>query len=123
MAEADNEQPGPEKDYGAAYSEESFWKKVGAFARTAGIEVVEKALILYFCLRDGDTPAAAKAIIASALGYFIVPMDVIPDITPVAGFADDLGALAMAFAAVVLHVKPEHRSAAKEKAKEWFGND
>lgn len=98
-------------------------KRSAPFARTAGIEVVEKALILYFCLRDRDTPAAAKAIIASALGYFIVPMDVIPDITPVAGFADDLGALAMAFAAVVLHVKPEHRSAAKEKAKEWFGND
>ena len=123
MGETENEKPRSEQDYGAAYSEESFWTKVAAFARTAGLEVVEKALILYFCLQDRDTPGTAKAIIATALGYFIVPTDVIPDITPVAGFADDLAALAMAFAAVVLHIKPEHRRAAKEKTKEWFGDD
>lgn len=120
---ADNDNRDSEKDYGTEYSEESFWTKVAAFARKAGIEVVEKALILYFCLQDRDTPATAKAIIASALGYFIVPTDVIPDITPVAGFADDLGALALAFALVALHVKPEHRSQAEERMKEWFGDD
>lgn len=112
-----------ERDYGTEYSDESFWTKVRDFARAAGIEVVEKALILYFCLQDRDTPATAKAIIASALGYFILPTDLIPDITPVAGYADDLGALAMACVAVVVHVKPEHRSQAKEKTREWFGDD
>lgn len=120
---SENDSRDSERDYGFEYTEESFWTKVGAFARTAGIEVVEKALILFFCLQDRDTPATAKALIASALGYFIVPTDVIPDITPVAGFADDLGALAMALAAVVLHIKPEHRRQARERMKEWFGDD
>ena len=84
---SENDSRDSERDYGFEYTEESFWTKVGAFARTAGIEVVEKALILFFCLQDRDTPATAKALIASALGYFILPTDLIPDITPVAGYA------------------------------------
>lgn len=121
--EAEDERPDSEKDYGAAYSEESFWAKIAAFALRAGIELVEKALILYYCLQDRDTPAWAKAVIVSALGYFIVLTDVIPDFTPAAGFTDDLGALAVAFAAVVAHIKPEHRSQAEVRMKEWFGDE
>jgi uncharacterized membrane protein YkvA (DUF1232 family) len=45
------------------------------------------------------------------------------DFTPAAGFTDDLGALAVAFAAVLAHMKPAHRSQAEERMKEWFGDD
>ena len=49
----------------------------------AGKEVIEKALILYYCLQDDDTPAWAKTTIIGALGYFISPIDAIPDLVPV----------------------------------------
>ena len=109
--------------YGRKYSDESFWAKVRAFARKAGIEVVEKALILYSCLQDPDTPAWAKGVIVSALGYFIVPTDVIPDFTPLTGYGDDLVMLTAALAVVLVHIKPEHKRQAEEKRKEWFGDD
>lgn len=99
-------------DFSKEYKDESFWKKITDLALNAGKEVVEKALTLYFCLIDSDTPSWAKGVIVSALGYFIVPMDAIPDPTPVVGFSDDLGALASAIAIVAAHIKPEH----KEKA-------
>ena len=72
-------------------------------------------LTLYYCLLDPDTPAKAKAVIVSALGYFIFPMDAIFDAVPVVGYSDDLGVLALALAAVLMHIKPEHWYLAREK--------
>ena len=109
------------RDYAGSYDEESFWDKLGRFAVRAGKEVVEKALVLFYCLQDPDTPTRAKGIIAGALGYLIVPLDAIPDLTPGVGFVDDLGALTLALTIVVAHVKPEHHERARTKLNDWFG--
>jgi len=106
--------------YSKKYSESSFWNKIKNYARSAGKEVIEKALILYFCLKDPDTPSWAKSVIIGTLGYFILPMDAIPDLTPFIGFSDDLGALAAALGIVSFHIKKEHKEKAKEKMNEWF---
>lgn len=103
------------------HSEESFWRKVTDFAKTAGKEVIVTALTSYYCAMDPDTPATAKAIIVGALGYFILPLDAIPDPTPVVGFSDDLGALVMAVTLVAAHIKPEHRKKAEEQWANIFG--
>jgi uncharacterized membrane protein YkvA (DUF1232 family) len=55
-----------------------------------GREVIEKALWLYYAAQQPNTPLWAKTAIYGALGYFISPIDAIPDITPVIGYADDL---------------------------------
>ena len=107
-------------DYGGAYSRKSFRGKVAAFAPAAGKEVIRKALTLYRCLRDPDTPKWARARIIGALGYFIFPLDAIPDVVPLTGFSDDLGVLALALATVAFHVKPEHKRQAEEKLAGWF---
>ena len=108
-------------DYSNNYSDNELLEKLTQFAKSAGRELVEKALILYYAASDPDTPQKAKAIIFSALGYFILPLDAIPDITPLLGFSDDLGAIALALATVAAHIKPQHRLAAKEKTNKWFG--
>ena len=103
------------------FDENSFWKKVGRFARRAGKEVIEKVLVLYYCLQDPDTPKWARRIIMGALAYFVIPIDAIPDITPFAGFADDFGTLVAAMAMVVTHIKPEHWEMADERLLHWSG--
>ncbi|MBD2258612.1 DUF1232 domain-containing protein [Pseudanabaena sp. FACHB-2040] len=85
-----------------------------------GLPITEKVLTLYYCFCDRDTPAWAKTVIVGALGYFILPLDAIPDITPVAGYTDDFGMLASAFAMVAVHIKQEHVDQAREKLKIWF---
>ena len=110
-----------ESQYEKAYSEDSFWSKVKKFALAAGREVIEKALILYYSLGEPDVPKWAKGTIVAALGYFIFPADAIPDITPVVGYADDLGVLVAALAAVAAHVTPEAKRLAAEKLKILFG--
>lgn len=106
--------------FARSYSEKSFWNKVKRFARVAGKEVVSKALLLYYCYSDPTTPKWIKGVIVGALGYFISPLDAIPDAIPVAGYADDLGALVAAAALVAVHLKRSHADAAKKKLAEWF---
>ena len=50
--------------------------------KVAGETVINKALTLYYCARDTDTPAWASTIIYGALVYLINPVDAIPDILP-----------------------------------------
>jgi len=102
------------------FSEDSFWNKTKNFAKVAGETVLEPALKLYYSANDSDTPVWAKTTVYSALGYFISPIDAIPDITPIIGYSDDLGVLVAATAAVAVHIKEEHGEKAKETLKQWF---
>ena len=102
------------------YSQNGFWNKLRNFA-TAGREVVEHSLSLYYTAQAPNTPAWAKTVIYGVLGYFILPADAIPDPIPVVGFSDDLAALVAALATVGIHVTPEIKNRAKKKAAEWFG--
>lgn len=106
--------------YTQAYSEGSFWDKAKGYAKAAGEAVLEPALKLYYSSSDPDTPAWAKTVIYGALGYFISPIDAIPDITPLIGYSDDLGVLAAAVATTAAHIKDEHTQRARETLKQWF---
>ena len=103
------------------YSEADFWSKLRRFARKAGREVVEKALWLYFALQRPETPAWAKRTIIGALAYFILPIDIIPDLAPLVGFTDDLGMLVMAIGTVSAYITPMVKEQAKIQTNKWFG--
>ncbi len=103
------------------YSDSSFWDKVKKFALTAGKEVIEKALWLYYAAQRPETPKWAKTAIYGALAYFISPIDAIPDITPLVGFTDDLGALAAAIAMTSAYINEDVKAKASKKLLDWFG--
>jgi uncharacterized membrane protein YkvA (DUF1232 family) len=110
-------------EYQNAYSESGFWDKLKRFATAAGKEVVEKALLLYYAGQEEKAPAWAKATIVASLGYFIAPLDAIVDLTPVVGYADDLGVLALAIAAVAAYINDDVRTKTADKMLAWFGDD
>lgn len=107
--------------FASQYSDKGFWDKLMKFAKTAGKEVIQKALWLYYAAQRPETPLWAKTTIYAALGYFIFPIDAIPDPTPVIGYSDDLGVLAVAVATVAAHITNEVKAAADQKLKDWFG--
>ena len=110
-------------NYEKHYSEESFWDKIKKYAKKAGRQVVELSFQLYYAYQSPETPAKEKAIILGALGYFIFPIDAIPDITPLIGYTDDLGVLLMAIYMVAKYITPEIKSKAKIEADKLFGKD
>ncbi len=109
-----------EQTYSNEFTETSFWQKVKNVTKTAGCELIEKALVMYYATMDEDTPVWARTILVGALGYFICPIDAIPDAIPGGGYADDAGAIAAALGMVAAHIKPEHKVLAKRKVDEWF---
>ena len=106
--------------YEKYYSEEGLMDKLKKFAKKAGIKTVYAALLLYYVLLSKDVPVKEKGLIIGALGYLILPIDLIPDAIPIAGFTDDLAALAYAIHAVRSYVSPEIEVQAKAKLKDWF---
>lgn len=110
-------------NYEDNYDERSLSRKISSYARVAGQKVIFQVFVLYYCLLDRDTPKWAKAPIISALGYFIFPLDAIPDIIVGAGYSDDLGVLVVAMGMVLAHVKDEHKDRAREQVARIFGND
>lgn len=105
---------------GSEYSEDSFFRKITNFALKAGRELIHRSFVLYYTLQDKDTPTWARSVIYGALGYFIMPLDTVPDFTPVVGYSDDLGALIGAMAIVAVHVKDKHKILAEQKLASIF---
>lgn len=109
--------------YEKHYSEESLADKITKVAKKAGIKVVYAALLLYYVLKSPMTSKGDRAKIIGALGYFILPIDLIPDGIPIAGYTDDLAALTWVIYAVAKNITPEIKAQAKAKLAEWFGKD
>lgn len=108
------------KSHEKNYSDEGFWKKTTKYAKKAGEKTLSPALKLYYSAKDSDTPTWAKTTIYGALGYFISPIDGIPDVTPALGYTDDIGILAGAIGVVAAHIKDEHAEQAMQTLKRWF---
>ena len=70
-------------------------------------------LTAYYCAIDPATPARAKATLLGALGYFVLPLDAIPDMFLAFGYTDDLAVLLLALRIVQAHITQAHRDRAK----------
>ena len=68
------------------YSAPRLWRTLKKVSISAGRKTLLTALTLFYCLQDRDTPPWAKGIIVGALGYLVLPTDLIPDIIPGAGY-------------------------------------
>ncbi|GAA5416881.1 hypothetical protein Pryu01_01920 [Paraliobacillus ryukyuensis] len=68
-------------------------------------------------------PIVLKAIIVGALGYFILPLDIIPDLAVGVGYTDDLSAVIFALFQVALYVDDGIEIQAKGKLKKLFGEN
>ncbi|RUU95173.1 DUF1232 domain-containing protein [Mesorhizobium sp. M6A.T.Cr.TU.017.01.1.1] len=91
---------------------ENFWRTAKKAARQ--IPFMEELIAAYYCAMDKNTPLRAKGILLAALGYFVLPTDVIPDFVFGLGFTDDIAVLTAAITAVKAHITPAHRLAARQ---------
>ena len=107
------------KKYEGKYSEKGFWAKIKKCAKKAGIVFVLNALKLYYAMEKGKATRSQVLTILGALGYFISPIDAVPDFLP-GGLLDDGGVLASAIALLACCSDNEVVKAAEKKTSEWF---
>lgn len=116
----DTKVPQDIEQYQDNYSESGLFSKIGKVCKKAGMKVIYYVLLLYYVLMDPNTPMGNKTIIIGALGYFILPIDLIPDVIPIAGYADDLAALTACLETVKASITPSIRKKALQKLLDWF---
>ena len=114
--------PADLSEYEKDFSFDKLMSKIKETAKKAGLKAIYMALLLYYALDSPTISTMDKAIIYGALGYFICPIDIVPDIIPFIGLTDDIAVLAWAFSRVKHNVNDMTREKAKTKLKIWFGN-
>ena len=86
----------------------------------AGRTIAQPALEAFEMLIDASTPTQVRMTMFAALTYLIMPMDLVPDLVPVAGFSDDLVALTAVISLWSSYITPEIRNKARRKLDKWF---
>ena len=106
---------------GTYFSEKSFWKKIERVAKKVGATVLRPVFTLYYMLQDEKVPLQHKAYIIGALGYFILPFDLIPEsVLPIIGFTDDVAVMTFVLKMVKDSITPEIRRKADQKILDLF---
>ena len=59
-------------------------------------------------------PLRVRGILLAALGYFVLPLDAVPDMFALVGFTDDIAVLTTAIALINGHIKERHYDAADQ---------
>lgn len=103
------------------FSAPALWGKLSRVTKRLGREMVEKILWLYYASLQPQTPAWAKTVVYTALAYFILPIDAIPDVIPGSGYSDDLAAITAALSTIAAYVDSDVKKLANEKIEKWFG--
>lgn len=79
---------------------ENLFIYIERLGKKIGKGLIDSIKFLFSAMVDPRTPFEVKAIAIAALVYFISPIDLIPDVIPGVGFADDAAALAAAVASI-----------------------
>jgi len=93
----------------------SRWRYLG-MARVV-IKLPTYARMVWGILRDPRTPLGLKAILAAALAYVVLPVDLIPDVIPILGQADDLTVLLLVLDLFLQNAPPEVRAEHAARAR------
>lgn len=108
-------------NYADKYSESNLFDKITSTIKSAGLKLIYEALLLFYVTENPNCPMKVKAAIFAALGYFISPIDVIPDFTPIVGYSDDAGAIALALCLAQIYIDDTVREKARNKIRDIFG--
>ena len=88
--------------------------------RRAGRAIARPALECLELMLDPGTPPQVRLTMLAALTYLLVPVDLIPDFIPAAGFSDDLVALTAVLGLCTRHMSDPIRVRAQRKLDRWF---
>lgn len=96
------------------YSDTKFLSKFKGFGGGLTHKAKQAAATLYVALKSPNMPKSNKIIILAALGYFILPVDLVADFLPLAGLTDDMFVILTALGKVYLSITDEMKEEAQQ---------
>lgn len=103
----------------AAYSSQELFATISRFAKKAGVTTIYYALLLFQAIMSDKISSFEKTLAIAALGYFISPLDIIPDFLP-GGLFDDSVILFYGIDKLSEAIDSESEYKAREQLSEWF---
>ncbi|PLX02395.1 MAG: hypothetical protein C0595_10985 [Marinilabiliales bacterium] len=110
-------------NYSKYFSESKLLRKLHRSAEKLGIKLLFYVFILYFLVSDKDIPLKTRLVFMAALGYFILPMDLISDLLPGLGFTDDLTFILYALSTGSEYITEEIKEKDKTKINNMFNRE
>jgi len=92
------------------------WDRIKRWAR----EVKNEGMTLWFCCRHPDMPWLPKILAFMVVGYFLSPIDLIPDFIPVIGYLDDLILVPIGIYLTLKHVPQHVIEESRAQARDWI---
>lgn len=103
---------------------ENLWAAIRKNASKVGVEATRVMLELFYVLKSPETSMLNKSLIVAALGYQLLPEDVLPrDKYGLLGFLDNGITLAFAYNRVKSSVTPQIEQQVNNILSGWFGQD
>lgn len=106
--------------YADKYTDEGLWSKLSAIASKLGGQVVYTIMLLYYSLQNPQLSNKDRAIIIGALGYFILPIDLVPDFIVGLGYTDDIATLTYAIRTIYVNITTEIKEKAQIAVSKYF---
>jgi uncharacterized membrane protein YkvA (DUF1232 family) len=111
------------QDYTKHYSESDLFEKLKKVSGSLGSHVLYYILVLYFLIADKTIPMKVRLAFVAALGYFILPVDLVSDFLPVIGYTDDMALLTFVIGNASGYITPEIQEKAKAMRAAIFGKE
>ena len=105
------------------YDELQLSNKLRVVGKKIGSKVVFYVLIMIILISDTKIPLRVRLIFMAALGYLILPTDLVADLLPAIGFTDDIAFLSYAISNAREYITPEVKNKAKEKLGQWINDE
>ncbi|MCM3111702.1 YkvA family protein [Lederbergia lenta] len=103
------------------YSESKFINKIKKTGGKLAQKALYAGLVLFYALKSPKLPQRSRLVIFGALGYFILPIDLVPDFLPIIGLSDDAAILIAALGKLYEAIDEETKEQARKKMRDWFG--
>ena len=91
------------------------WERLKGWAKA----LKNDGLTLWFCCKHPAMPLLPKVLALIVVGYFLSPIDLIPDFIPVLGYLDELILLPIAIYFILKIVPEPVLTDSREKAAAW----
>jgi uncharacterized membrane protein YkvA (DUF1232 family) len=83
-------------------------------------ELKRDVLVLWFALKNPETPLIARAVAFITVAYALSPIDLIPDFVPILGYLDDLILIPIFIWITIKLVPDDVRAQSRKQVQEWL---
>lgn len=102
----------------------ALWTHITKWSRKAGRAATRPVLLMWYVMRNKDTPRADKWAIFGSLAYLILPIDILDSKRlPIIGWLDEVASLAILVQKMSKYITPEMEMKADAQLDKWFPTD